>query len=88
MIHGPRYLPSIEIPIARMFRKITGRKMTEAERSCFRIRPRRPLTDIQARAKVRHSRHVKNVTEDDRAKNYKRSVGRRGAELIQWRRDI
>jgi hypothetical protein len=38
MIHGPRYLPSIEIPIARIFRKITGRKMTEAERHCFRIK--------------------------------------------------
>jgi hypothetical protein len=36
-IHRPRYLPSIEIPIARIFRKITGRKMTEAERRCFRI---------------------------------------------------
>jgi hypothetical protein len=36
-IHSPRYLPSIEIPIARIFRKITGRKMTEAERRCFRI---------------------------------------------------
>jgi hypothetical protein len=36
-IHEPRYLPSIEIPIARIFRKITGRKMTEAERRCFRI---------------------------------------------------
>jgi hypothetical protein len=36
-IHRPRYLPSIEIPIARIFRKITGRKMTEAERHCFRI---------------------------------------------------
>jgi hypothetical protein len=37
-IHGPRYLPGIEIPIARIFRKITGRKMTEAERRCFRIK--------------------------------------------------
>jgi hypothetical protein len=37
-IHGPRYLPSIEIPIARIFRKVTGRKMTEAERRCFRIK--------------------------------------------------
>ena len=37
-IHEPRYLPSIEIPIARIFRKITGRKMTEAERRCFRIK--------------------------------------------------
>jgi hypothetical protein len=37
-IHRPRYLPSVEIPIARIFRKITGRKMTEAERRCFRIK--------------------------------------------------
>jgi hypothetical protein len=37
-IHGPRYLSSIEIPIARIFRKITGRKMTAAERRCFRIK--------------------------------------------------
>jgi hypothetical protein len=37
-IHAPRYLPSIEIPIARIFRKITGRKMTEAEMRCFRIK--------------------------------------------------
>jgi hypothetical protein len=37
-IRGPRYLPSIEIPIARIFRKITGRKMTETERRCFRIK--------------------------------------------------
>jgi hypothetical protein len=37
-IHRPRYLPSFEIPIARIFRKITGRKMTEAERRCFRIK--------------------------------------------------
>lgn len=37
-IHGPYYLPSIEIPIARIFRKVTGRKMTEAEMRCFRIR--------------------------------------------------
>jgi hypothetical protein len=37
-IHGPRFLPSIEIPIARIFRKITGRKMTEAEMRCFRIK--------------------------------------------------
>jgi hypothetical protein len=37
-IHRPRYLPSIEIPIARIFRKITARKMTEAERRCFRIK--------------------------------------------------
>jgi hypothetical protein len=45
-IHGPRYLPSIEIPIARIFRKITGRKMTEAERRCFRIKSAyRVLTD-------------------------------------------
>jgi hypothetical protein len=36
-IHGPRYLQSVEIPITRIFRKITGRKMTEAERRCFRI---------------------------------------------------
>ena len=38
LIHGPRYFPSIEIPIARIFRKVTGRKMTEAERRCFRIK--------------------------------------------------
>jgi hypothetical protein len=45
-IHGPRFLPSIEIPIARIFRKITGRKMTEAERRCFRIKTaHRVLTD-------------------------------------------
>ena len=37
-IHGPSYLRSIEIPIARIFRKITGRKMTGAERRCFRIK--------------------------------------------------
>jgi len=37
-ILGPRYLPSIEIPIARIFREITGRKMTEAERRCFRLK--------------------------------------------------
>jgi len=37
-IHGPRYLPGVEIPIARIFRKVTGRKMTEAERRCFRIK--------------------------------------------------
>ena len=37
-IHGPRYLPSIEIPIACIFRKITGRKMTEAEMRCFGIK--------------------------------------------------
>jgi hypothetical protein len=37
-IHGPRYLPNVEIPIARIFRKITGRKMTEAEMRCFRIK--------------------------------------------------
>ena len=37
-IHGPRYLPSVEIPIARIFRKITGRKMTEEEMRCFRIK--------------------------------------------------
>jgi hypothetical protein len=37
-IHGPGYPPRIEIPIARIFRKITGRRMTEAERRCFRIK--------------------------------------------------
>jgi hypothetical protein len=37
-IYEPRYLPCIEIPIARIFRKVTGRKMTEAERRCFRIK--------------------------------------------------
>jgi hypothetical protein len=37
-IREPRYLPSVEIPIARIFRKITGRKMTEAEMRCFRIK--------------------------------------------------
>jgi hypothetical protein len=37
-IHWPRYLPSIEIPIARIFRKVTGRSMTESERRCFRIK--------------------------------------------------
>jgi len=36
--HEPCYLSSIEIPIARIFRKITGRKMNEAERRCFRIK--------------------------------------------------
>jgi hypothetical protein len=36
-VQRPRYLPSFEIPIARIFRKITGRNMTEAERRCFRI---------------------------------------------------
>ena len=37
-IHAPRYLPNVEIPIARIFLKITGRKMTEAEMRCFRIK--------------------------------------------------
>ena len=37
-IHGPRYIPSIEIPIARIFRKATGRKMSEAERRCFCVK--------------------------------------------------
>jgi hypothetical protein len=47
-IHGPRYLPSIEIPIARIIRKIAGRRMTEAERRCFRIKaPYRVRTDSQ-----------------------------------------
>jgi hypothetical protein len=44
-IHRPRYLPSVEIPIARIFRKITGRKMTEAERRCFRIKAAYLVTD-------------------------------------------
>jgi hypothetical protein len=56
---------------------------------CFRTKAaRRVLTDIEARAKVRHSRRVTNVTEDDRTKNRRRSVGRQGAELIQWPWDI
>ncbi len=39
MIHrapGPRVK---EIPIERIFRKIAGRKMTQAERLCFHLKP-------------------------------------------------
>jgi hypothetical protein len=53
-IHGPRYLSSIEIPIARIFRKITGRQMTEAERRCFRIKTaHRVLTDPRLHPRFR-----------------------------------
>jgi hypothetical protein len=30
---------SKEIPLERIFRKITGRKMTVVERACFRLKP-------------------------------------------------
>ena len=53
-VHGPRYLPCTEIPIARIFRKITGRKMTGAERRCFRIKAAyRVLTDSQLQPTAR-----------------------------------
>jgi len=42
----PRQLVPIqkEIPIERIFRKIVGRKMTEPERLCFRLkRPVKPV---------------------------------------------
>ena len=37
-VHEPRYLSSIEVPIARIFRKVMGRKMTQAEKRSFRIK--------------------------------------------------
>ena len=34
--HGPILK---ELPIERIFRKVTGRKMTETERLCFHLKP-------------------------------------------------
>jgi hypothetical protein len=36
----PQNIPIVkELPIERIFRKVTGRKMTEPERLCFHLKP-------------------------------------------------
>ena len=37
-LYRPRSCPANEIPIERIFRKITRRQMTKAERRCFHLR--------------------------------------------------
>ena len=39
MTHHSPVRVAKEVPIERIFRKIAGRKMTRAERLCFRLKP-------------------------------------------------
>jgi len=46
--HGPVLR---ELPIERIFRKVTGRKMTEPERLCFHLKPE---SRIEKRIKIKN----------------------------------
>jgi hypothetical protein len=39
MLHRVPELVSKELPIERIFREVVGRKMTDPERLCFRLKP-------------------------------------------------